>query len=96
MFSDQALITAVAGQVSTELDGEAAILHLESGIYFGLNEVGARVWQLVQQPRTVAEVRAAVLAEYEVTPEQWAGDLQTLLADLLAHKLIEVRDAPAA
>ena len=92
-FPDQATITAAADQASVDLDDEAAILNLKTGIYFGLNEVGAWVWRLIQQPRTVAEIRAAMLAEFEVAPDDCQRDLQALLRDLAQHQLIEVRPA---
>ncbi len=98
MFPPDALIVAIPDQTSVDLDDEVAILHLASGVYFGLNEVGAFVWRRLQQPTTVAALEAAVLAEYAVTPAQCAADVQALLADLLAHHLIARRpaDAPSA
>jgi len=95
MIAPDQLITAIPDQTSVDLDDEVAILHLKSGVYFGLNEVGAFVWRRVQQPATVAALEAAVLAEYAVTPEQCAADVQALLADLLAHQLITVQPAGA-
>ena len=93
MLPDTATLTAIADQTSVDLEDEAAILHLQSGVYFGLNEVGAFIWRFIQQPRRVGEVRAAILAEYDVTPEQAQQDLQALLADLRHHNLVDVRDA---
>ena len=57
-------------QVSCDLAGEAVILHLKSGEYFGLNEVGARIWNLIQEPKRVDAVLESVLEEYEVEPDQ--------------------------
>lgn len=93
MLPDTAIITAIADQTSVDLEDEAAILHLKSGIYFGLNEVGAFIWRFIQQPRRVGEVLAAILAEYDVTPEQAQHDLQSLLANLREHDLVDVHDA---
>lgn len=90
----EATVVAASELASVDLEDEAAILNLKSGIYFGLNEVGARVWQLLQQPRTAGQVRDALLAEYDVAPERWEQDLQTLLQDLAAHDLIQIRPAP--
>lgn len=95
MFPPEAVITAVPDQTFVDLDDEVAILHLQRGIYFGLNEVGAFVWRRLQQPSSVAALEAAVLAEYDVSPAQCAADVQALLADLLAQQLIAVRPAPA-
>ena len=93
MFPPHALITAIPDQTSVDLEDEVAILHLKSGIYFGLNEVGAWIWRLIQEPRTVAAIREAVLAEFEVEPAACQADLQALLRDLDHNQLITVSQA---
>src|SRR3954453_10633167 len=75
-------VVAAKGQMSCELAGEAVILDMESGTYFGLNEVGARVWSLIQEPRAVCDIQEVILREYEVEPERCGEDLDTLLRDL--------------
>jgi hypothetical protein len=82
-------------QVSCDLGGEVAILHRGSGIYYGLDAVGARIWALLREPRTVADIRDALLAEYDVTAPRLEADLLRLLTRLAAERLIEVRDADA-
>jgi hypothetical protein len=89
------MFVAAQGQLSCDLAGEAAILHLARGQYYGLNPVGARIWDLVQQPREVAELREALLREFEVEPEVCERDLAALLGELAARGLIERVDAPA-
>src|SRR5258705_2050181 len=95
-LSPTTIVVAISDQASVDLDDEAAILNLKTGVYFGLNEVGAWVWRMIQTPRTVAEVRAALLDEFDVTPERCENDLQNLLRDLAQHQLIEIRDANLA
>jgi hypothetical protein len=85
---------AVRDQVSCELQGEAAILHLGSGIYYGLNRTGAWLWDLIQVPRTVAEIEVALVQKFDVEPERGTRDLHALLADLARERLIDVRDEP--
>jgi hypothetical protein len=85
---------AVRDQVSCELQEEAAILHLGSGVYYGLNRTGAWLWDLIQVPRTVAEIEAALVQKFDVEPERGARDLYALLADLARAQLIDVRDEP--
>ena len=53
-------VVAAKDQMSSELAGEAVILDMESGTYFGLNEVGARVWSLIQEPRAVRDIQDAL------------------------------------
>lgn len=95
-LSGQSVVVAAKDQVSCDLEGEAAILNLANGTYYGLDLIGAQVWTLLQQPRRVAEIRDAVLREYEVEPERCQSDLLALLERLRAEGLIEVRDGPAA
>lgn len=95
-ISERSTVVAGKGQVSCDLAGEAAILNLESGVYYGLDAVGARVWHLLQEPRTVQDIRETLLMEYEVERDRCERDLLALLQELVAAGLIEVRDEAAA
>jgi hypothetical protein len=81
------------GVLFRDLAGEAVLLDPEAGIYFGLNEVGTRAWNLIGGAAgagaTLAAVHAALLAEYDAPPERVWDDLLALIRDLLAHHLIE-------
>jgi hypothetical protein len=85
--------TVVVGprQVSTELGEEVVVLGAEAGQYFGLNEVAARVWALLQSPITVAALCDGILAEFEVEQDACRSDVLELLRDLHAKGLIDVR-----
>jgi hypothetical protein len=85
-------IVAAKDQVSSDLGDEVAILHLKAGVYYGLDGVGARIWDLIQEPRTVEEVRDVLVSEYEVEPDRCESDLITLLQRLADEGLIEVID----
>jgi hypothetical protein len=76
--------------VAANLDGEVVILGFQSGSYFGLDQVGAFVWELIQTPRKVTELRDRILDEYDAEPVQCEQDLIHLLEDLLEKQLIEV------
>jgi len=89
-------VSAARNQVSCHLAGEAAILHLGSGIYYSLDPVGARIWALLEQPTRVDRVRDTLLAEYDVDPARLESDLLSLLTQLAAERLIEIHAADAA
>ena len=89
-LTDHSRIVAVKDQVSCDLGGEAAILNLASGVYYGLDSVGARVWNLIKAPRTLRELRDTLLAEYDVDAARLDGDLRDLLARLADEGLITV------
>jgi hypothetical protein len=84
------IICAVKDQVTCDLSGEAVILQLQDGMYYGLDPIGASVWKLIQTPKTIAEIRDAILEEYDVTPEQCEADLQALLEDMKEQRLVTV------
>jgi hypothetical protein len=96
MITTDSIVVASPDQVSSDLAGEIVMLNLASGTYYGLDEVGARIWNLVQQPTPVSAVRDAILDEYDVEPERCEQDLLVLLADLDRAGLIEVRDVAGA
>ena len=96
LLSENSVITAAKEQVSSELVGEAVILNLKSGVYYGLNEVGNRTWNLIQKPKTVKGIKNTLLAEYEVEPESCEHDLMALLQDMAAAGLIDVRNETVA
>ena len=90
--SNYSIIRATQDQVSSDLAGEAVILHLNSGVYYGVNEVGARIWNSIQQQKTVNDLQGMLLEEYEVEPEQLRSDTLPLLQKLAAEGLIEVKN----
>ena len=71
-----------------EVSGETVLLDLESEQYFGLDEVGTRIWALLNEGQSVDAIVETLLAEYEVEREQLAGDVRELLAALLDAGLI--------
>ena len=92
-LSDDAMVKASGNQVSSEVDGEIVSLNLKSGVYFSLNKVGSRVWQLLQESSSVGDIRATIEREFEVDTEQCERDVQRLLNRLAAKGLIEVHGA---
>jgi ornithine carbamoyltransferase len=90
MIALHSKVVAATNQVSSDLGGETAILNLKNSVYYGLDAVGTRIWELMQEPRTVNEIRDALLEEYEVEPDRCERDLLDLLDQLAAENLIEV------
>ena len=96
MISNTSIVVASSDQISSDLAGEVVMLNLKNGTYYGLDDVGARIWGLIQEPRPVAAVRDSILQEYDVEPDRCERDLLALLGELAAAELIEVRDAAPA
>lgn len=95
MPDDSRFVVSV-DQVFCDLGGQVAILNLKTGVYYGLDPVGARVWDLLPTPKTLAQIRDAILDEYDVEPDRCERDLRDLLEELTAEHLIEPLAEPAA
>jgi hypothetical protein len=68
-----------------------AILDLDAGMYYGLDKVGTRIWELVQEPRVVEEIQAIVLEEYEVDSSRGKHDVLALLQEPVEKGLVEAK-----
>lgn len=88
-LSVDAVVCASPQQVSCDIANEAVLLSMCDGEYYGLNEVAASIWQLIQQPRTVLEVRDALLAEFEgVGPKECEQAVLSFLREMIALNLV--------
>jgi len=76
--------------ISQEVSGETVLLDLESENYFGLDEVGTRIWQLIKETNDLQAIYQTLLAEYDVSEERLQQDLDTLLAEISGLGLIRL------
>lgn len=78
--------------ISQEVAGETVILDLESENYFGLDAVGTRIWQLIQEHGDLRQIYNTLLDEYEVGEAQLLSDLEILLTDASGRGLITLQE----
>ncbi len=83
-------IRAAEGVLVRELDGEAVLLNVTTEQYYGLDAVGARMWAVLTQADTLQAALDQLLDVYEVEAAVLRGDVEALVADLLAQGLIRV------
>lgn len=81
--------------VFRDLAGEAVILNLTTGTYFGLDEVGTRIWHLLREHGSTDPVITALLAEYAVDEGQLRDDVDDLIGQLHAKGLVRTEDSDA-
>lgn len=89
-LSSRTVVVATKHEVSCKLGEEAAILGLKNSVYYGLNGVGARIWELLREPKSLEDVQTAIVSEYDVSAEQVEKDLVQFLRGMLAEGLIEI------
>lgn len=95
-LSPSSVVVVSKDQVSTNLSGEAVILGMRDGVYYGLDPVGARIWDMLQAPHAIGDVAERIAAAYDVSRERAETDLLALAAQLLERGLLEVLATPAA
>jgi hypothetical protein len=81
-------VVAIKQQIHCNLNGEAVILDLSNGTYYGLDEIGAQIWAMIQEPRAITEIVDTLLEEYEVERDQCERDLLALLRELASRGLV--------
>jgi hypothetical protein len=77
-------------QIAAEADGEVLMMHIDSGNYYGLNEVASFIWNQLGEPRSVAELCAAVQAEFDVDEQRCMADALGFLQDMIQDGLAQV------
>jgi len=75
-------ITLSPDVISQEVSGETVLLDLESENYFGLDEVGTRIWQLIESAGDLEAIFNTLLEEYDVEEEELLGDLSNLVGEI--------------
>lgn len=74
-----------------EIEGHSALLHLGTERYFGLDDVGTRVWEAIAAADTIGGAVDSLLDVYDVPAERLQADVRALLASLAEHGLVEIR-----
>lgn len=89
MITLDSVLSQTTEQLATELDGEVLMMHIESGNYFGLNEVASFIWQQLETPMTAQALCAAIASEFDVAKEQCEADTLTFLDGMVKDGLLQ-------
>ena len=91
-ISENTVISVAQEQIAGDLlDGEVVILNMKDDVYYGLDQVGGRIWSLIQEPITFGEIIQILLEEFDVEYQQCTEDVLALLEDMLSKRLIKVQ-----
>jgi len=89
MVGPESTVARSNGVVEAQLDEVRVVLNQDLA-YLGLDEVGQRIWDLVESPRTVASLVETLMGEYEVTEAECTADVARYVDALAAHKLVRL------
>jgi hypothetical protein len=94
MIPDSAVVAIAPDALGTELGSEVVMLSLRDGTYYGLEDVGAEIWRLIQEPMTIGRIVASVTDTYDVDARRCRTDVITLVTALRERGLVDIRDIP--
>lgn len=85
------VVSASPNQVHSRVGDDLVILDLDRSLYYSLDPVGARVFELVQEPMRLDAIVDTIVAEFEVDAPTARADVLALMDTLVAQKLVEAR-----
>ena len=89
-LSPESRIALSKDQASCDLAGETAVVNLKSGVYYGLDPTGARVWNLLREPVTIDELCSSLGRVYDVEPSRLESDIRAFIGDLAEQGLVDI------
>lgn len=89
-FRSEDLLARVPDMISTELDQETVLMHIEAGAYYGLEGPAQIIWRALESPLSFAALVDRLTAEYDVSPETCAADVEKFLLQMQIEGLLLV------
>lgn len=90
VVTEDAQVVAVEGLTAADLGGEAVVLDAHSGRYYGLNELGVRIFDMLHSPTRVGAIIETLAQEYDVEEAQLRRDVLEFLGTMEGNRLIRV------
>lgn len=81
--------------LAARVGDEVLMMSAERGLYLGLSAVGARIWDLIETPRSTDDIYDSLEREFVVSPETCRAEVDAFLEDLTRHQAIAIEPAPA-
>ena len=85
-------VSASLNQVSGVLDGETILLSSTTNLYYGLDPVGSRIWELIQEPRRISAICSQLALDFDVDPAACERDIRELIGKLADADLVQLAD----
>lgn len=74
--------------IDGELDNQQIMMHLENGMYYGLNPIGKRIWDLIENPKSFEDIVQVLLSEFEVSEDQCTREVRSFLDNAANMEII--------
>ena len=87
-MTDTTVLSRRAGLMAADMNGSAVMMDIMTGKYYNLGTVGGRIWELLEEPMTIAAMVEKLTAEYDVSAEKCRSDIEPFLNTLLDRGLL--------
>jgi len=91
MIGKETVIGRANGIVGSKMDGEVVMMNIEKGKYYCLDEVASRIWDIIEEEKSVEEVVDVLLNEYDVSKDECMNDVVELFENLFSQDLITIK-----
>lgn len=88
-MTDNTILSRRAGLMTADMNGSAVMMDIATGKYYNLGEVGGRIWELLEEPTSLAVLVEKLTAEYDVSAQQCRADILPFLNKLIQQRLLE-------
>lgn len=88
MIEENSIFKRNQGLIDSLIDSETVILSIENGNYYGLNAIASRIWELLNNPISFADLCRILIAEFSVSTEQCREEVSDFLEHLRSNDLI--------
>jgi len=92
MLTLDSIVVQNANLMSSVIDDDIVMLDVERGVYYGVTNVGSRIWQLIEQPSRLSDVRDLLLNEYDVDDATCTQQVLDFVRELHGKGLVEISD----
>ena len=89
-LTPETTFTRTLDLIATDMDGDTLMMSIERGEYFGIGGVGSRVWELLAQPVSIAQLTEAICAKYDVDAATCQADMDKFAHELLQNGLVSL------
>ncbi len=86
----QSIVSRNPEIIHSAMDDEVVMMSVDQGLFFGLDKIGAHIWELLETPKTGEEVITLLLSQYDVTRDQCENDTLRFLSNMLDKKVISI------
>lgn len=86
-------IVQTTSLVSSTIDEDIVMLDVERGVYYGVSDVGSRIWQLLEEPRSLNTITEILLSEYEVDRATCEQHVLEFVRELYTKHLVKLADS---